>query len=191
MSEQIGFNFGDKTHIQKDKNLESKIKSEKSSTVKVSKQEIFKSSSSEYSEDYIKNIWAKDYYMFDVRDYESIGKTEWKDWPKEITRETVKEMIKKRNFSNSGHGSYLIDIMIKEHKWTEEQIVDYVLKFRNVHLNTLKNEWKNTIINAPAGFKDNSKYLKEVYSYYICCCKNLNEAPESFENLISKMKEVK
>ena len=95
-----------------------------------------------------------------MRDYESIGKSEWKNWQKEITRETVVEMIKKRNFVNSGHSSYLIDIMINVHGWTEEQIVDYVLKFRDAHLNTLKNEWINSIINAPEGFKNNIKYLK-------------------------------
>ena len=64
--EQIGFNFGERPHIRKDKNLESKIKSEKSSLGKVSKPEIVKSNSSEYSEDYIKNTWAKDHYIFDV-----------------------------------------------------------------------------------------------------------------------------
>ena len=189
--EQIGLNFSDKHHIRKSKSLDSKIKSEKSNLGKVSKPEIVKSNSSEYSEDYIKDVWAKDYYIFDVRDYESIGKSEWKDWTKEITNETVAEMVKKRNFSNSGHSSYLIDKMINEHGWKEEQIVNYVLRFRETHLNTLKNGWKSSIVNAPIGMRDDLNYLKEVYSYYLCCCKNLNQTPESFENLISKMRSVK
>ena len=123
-----------------------------------------------------------------MRNYESIGKSEWKDWPKEITRESVTNMVEKRHFSNSGHSSYLIEIMINNHGWTEKQIIDYVLNFKEIHLNALKNEWKNTIINAPIGMRDDLKYLKEIYSYYVCCCKSLNEKPEPFESLMSKIK---
>ena len=179
MGEQIGLNFRKEKQSKKNNNLESKFDIT---------EPVVKTNSSQYTEDYIKNTWAKDYYIFDVRDYESIGKQEWKDWPKEIIRETITNMVKKRCFINSGHSSYLIDIMIKDHGWTEEQIVDYVLQFKETHLNTLKNEWKNSIINAPKGFRDNFKYLKEIYSYYLCCCKNLSEKPESFESLMSKMK---
>lgn len=180
MGEQIDLNFRKEKQSKKNNNLESKFDVA---------EPVIKTNSSQYTKEYIKNEWAKDYYIFDVRDYESIGKTEWKDWIKEITKETVTNMVKKRNFSNSGHSSYLIDIMIKDHGWTEEQIVDYVLQFKEIHLNTLKNEWKNSIINAPKGFRDNLKYLKEIYSYYLCCCKNLSEKPELFESLMSKMKE--
>lgn len=189
MSDQIGLNFDEENHTQrdnqKDNSLESKVKN---SDTTFNTLKSVSPKTSQYSEEYIKNEWAKDYYIFDVRDYESIGKPEWKNWPKEITRETVTEMVNKRSFINSGHSSYLIEIMIKEYGWTEERIVDYVLKLKEKHLNTLKNEWRNSIVNPQIGFKENIKYLKEVYSYYLCCCKNLNENPESFESLISKIK---
>ena len=152
------------------------------------KNQDIKTGSGRYTEDYIKRTWSEDYYIFDVRDYESIGKSEWKDWIKEISNQTVNDMVQNRRFINSGHSSYLIEIMIKEQGWTEAQIADYILQLRDKHLNTLKQNWKKSITNAPYGFKNDIKYLKEIYSHYVCCCKNLNENPEPFENLISKIK---
>jgi len=147
--------------------------------------------SPEYTEDYIKNYWKTNHSIFDVRDYESLERPEWIDHPKEISKETLTDMVHKRLLCNSGHGSLLIKVMISEHGWSEEKIVDYLLQFKEKHISSLRDQWKKEITNPAPCFKDDLDHLKEVFGHYVCCCNNLNEFPELFKVLKSRQSKVK
>lgn len=132
--------------------------------------------STDYSIDYIKNYWARDCYIFDLRWYQN-----------NATREEVLDKVKNNQFENAGHSSFLLPIM-KSHGWGDEQITDYLMSLRTKHLATHK---AHALEELERMNLENwtSERITACYERYAASCKAIQEKPIPLQTIITKLKD--
>ena len=127
----------------------------------------------QYSVDYIKNHWRKDFYLFDLRWYENNAE-----------REEVLEKVKNNYVENAGHSSFLLPIM-KSHGWSDEQITDYLMTLREKHLTTLRDNAQDEIEKINLEFWAVERVIT-CYQEYRQYCITLKQTPTPVRKILEK-----
>ena len=132
--------------------------------------------STEYSVDYIKNHWAKDCYIFDLRWYQNGA-----------TQEEVLKRVKNNQFENAGHSSFLLPIM-KSYGWSDDQMTDYLMTLKTKHLASHKAYALEELerMNLEHWAPDR---IIPCYERYANACKAIQEQPIPLQTIISKLKD--
>ena len=132
--------------------------------------------SSQYNVEYIKNHWAKDCYIFDLRWYQNGA-----------MREEVLERVKNNQFENAGHSSFLLPLM-KSHGWTDDQITDYLMTLKTKHLVTHKTYAFEELERMNLEHWSSDRIIP-CYERYANDSKAIQEQPIPLQTIINKMKD--
>jgi hypothetical protein len=133
-------------------------------------------SNQQYSVDYIKNHWSKDWYLFDLRWYENNAE-----------REEVLEKVKNNYIENAGHSGFLLPIM-KSHGWSDDEIADYLMSLREKHLTTLRNHTMDEVERINLQFWGVERVIT-CYRDFKKYCIALKQNPKPLREVLEKIKD--
>jgi len=132
-------------------------------------------SAEKYSVEYIKNYWANDCYIFDLRWLKAHG-----------SKDDILECVKNNCFKNAGHSSFLLPEM-KSEGWNNEQITDYLMTLRARHLATLKGFAEAELVRINFESMDADRIMT-LYKNYCLYCAGLKQSPRPIRDLFEGVK---
>nr|QBN22346.1 hypothetical protein [uncultured archaeon] len=131
----------------------------------------------EYDIDYIKDYLSDFHgmYLFDLR---------W--WNGYAEREEIIERLENGwGTTNCGHGDLLIETLLDGHKWSVEDVADFLMSIRERQLERMKKSWLNRLTPSYRE-RRGEEDLKEVYGYYCKCAKALGEEPRELTEILKR-----
>ena len=122
-------------------------------------------------------------YFYDIR--KEVGGMWENDKNKVIER--IKQIVNGEGRTNSGHSDYCLKMLINDYKEDINKVADFILKHRIQGIENMRETWKNELTNHIKWKwlhnleNYDMNYLRNVYEYYINCCKEINYSAHNFE----------